>query len=119
METFLDKMMKEEEMEEGNVDIKTKIFLRHVSKGDCMKIIRIENGNLAELVNCLLDVTGRGTNLPAGSVIVLFSATQLLMQGLAGYIEDLATEIMRIEKTFRGGGGGDGSAGHPNLSGGE
>ena len=27
METFLDKMMKEEEMEEGNVDFKTKILL--------------------------------------------------------------------------------------------
>jgi len=27
METFLDKMMKEEEMEEGNVDIKTNILL--------------------------------------------------------------------------------------------
>jgi len=73
------------------------------STGECMKIIRIENGKLAELVNVLLDVTGRGSILPAGSVVLIFSASHLLMTGLAGYVTDMACEIEKIERIFRGG----------------
>jgi hypothetical protein len=71
--------------------------------GDCLKILRVENGTLAELVHGLLDVTGGGSSLPAGSVVLIFSASHLLMAGLAGYVADLATEIEKIERIFKGG----------------
>jgi len=71
--------------------------------GDCLKIIRVENGTLAELVHGLLDVTGRGSSLPAGSIVLLFSASHLLMAGLAGYVADMAVEIEKIERIFKGG----------------
>jgi hypothetical protein len=41
--------------------------------------------------------------LPAGSTVVLFSATHLLMRGLSGYISDLSTEMNRLDRVFRGG----------------
>jgi hypothetical protein len=60
-----------------------------VTAGECLKIIRIENGMLGELVGCFLDLF-RGKILPAGSTVVLFSTTHLLMRGLSGYVTDLS-----------------------------
>jgi len=73
-----------------------------VTAGECLKIIRIENGMLGELVGCFLD-SFQGKILPAGSTVVLFSATHLLMRGLSGYISDLSTEMNRLDRVFRGG----------------
>jgi len=73
-----------------------------VPAGECLKIIRIENGMLGELVGCFLDLF-RGKILPAGSTVVLFSATHLLMRGLSGYISDLSNEMNRLDRVFRGG----------------
>jgi hypothetical protein len=57
---------------------------------------------LGELVGCFLDLF-RGKILPAGSTVVLFSATHLLMRGLSGYISDLSVEMNRLDRVFRGG----------------
>jgi hypothetical protein len=57
---------------------------------------------LGELVGCFLDLF-RGKILPAGSTVVLFSATHLLMRGLSGYISDLSNEMNRLDRVFRGG----------------
>ncbi len=44
-----------------------------------------------------------GKGVPAGSVIILFSAAHLQMRGVAGYMADLATELARLNGAFRGG----------------
>jgi hypothetical protein len=46
------------------------------SSGECLKIVRVENGSLNEIVTCFLEVT-RGEGLPTGSAILLFSASHL------------------------------------------
>jgi hypothetical protein len=73
-----------------------------VSSGECLKIIRIENGMLDELVNCFLDLF-KGRVLPAGSTVVMFSATHLMMRGLSGYISDMSREMGKLDRIFRGG----------------
>ncbi len=72
--------------------------------GECLKIIRLENGSLAELVTCFLELT-RGKSIQAGSVIMLFSTAHLQMRGVAGYMADLCGELNRIHSVFKGGGG--------------
>jgi hypothetical protein len=72
------------------------------SSGECMKIIRIENGMLGEIVGCFLDLF-KGRELPAGSTVVIFSATHLMMRGLSGYVSDMSTELSRLDRIFRGG----------------
>jgi hypothetical protein len=72
------------------------------SMGECLKIIRVEDGGLGELVNVWLDIT-KGREFPAGSVVVLCSASHLTLHGVSGYISDLAVEFSRIENKFRGG----------------
>jgi hypothetical protein len=42
--------------------------------GECLKIIRIENGGITELVEAFLEVT-KGYVVPAGTVVVLTSAS--------------------------------------------
>jgi hypothetical protein len=68
-----------------------------------VKIIRMENGSLSELVSCLLDVT-RGGGIPTGSVILLFSASHLHMRGVSGYMRDYMEESNRLMAVSRGGG---------------
>ncbi len=70
---------------------------------ECLKIIRVEDGGLNEIVSVWLDIT-KGRDFPAGSVVVLASASHLTLHGVGGYIPDLASEFSRIEKKFRGGG---------------
>jgi hypothetical protein len=72
------------------------------SNGECVKILRIEDGSVAELINCWLTIT-RGHNIPAGSVVVVFSATHLLMEGLGGYVEDTVKGLNKLDAIFRGG----------------
>jgi hypothetical protein len=72
------------------------------SQGECLKIIRIENGSLSEIVTCFLDLM-KGKEIPAGSVALIFSAAHLQMRGVAGYMADMGVEVARINSTFRGG----------------
>jgi hypothetical protein len=72
------------------------------SSGECLKIIRIENEMLGEIVGCFLDLF-KGRELPAGSTVVIFSATHLMMRGLSGYVSDLGSELVRLDRNFRGG----------------
>jgi hypothetical protein len=67
--------------------------------GECLKIIRVEDGSLAELVSTWLDVF-KGKTFPAGSTVVIFSASQLLMDGVGGYLHDLVGEIAKIDRIF-------------------
>jgi hypothetical protein len=73
-----------------------------VESGECLKIIRIENGMLDELVNVFLDLF-KGKELPAGSAVVMFSATHLMMRGLSGYVLDMSREMGKLDRIFRGG----------------
>jgi len=72
------------------------------SMGECLKIIRVEDGGLGELVNVWLDIT-KGRDFPAGSIVVLCSASHLTLHGVGGYVSDLSFEFSRIESKFRGG----------------
>jgi hypothetical protein len=73
--------------------------------GECLKIVRVENGSLSEIVNCFLELT-RGKEIQAGSVIVLFSTAHLQLRGVAGYMADLSNELGRLASIYGGGGGG-------------
>ena len=44
-----------------------------------------------------------GREIPAGSVLLLFSASHLMLRGLPGYIQDLTGELERLDKVSRGG----------------
>jgi hypothetical protein len=70
--------------------------------GECVKIIRVEDGALSELVTVWLEIT-KGKQLPAGSVVILSSATHLLMEGLEGYVEDMIKSLKKIGSIFGGG----------------
>jgi hypothetical protein len=59
----------------------------------------VEDGSLAELVSTWLDVF-KGKTFPAGSTVVIFS--QLLMDGVGGYLHDLVGEIAKIDRIFEG-----------------
>ncbi len=72
------------------------------SQGECLKIIRVENGTLSEIVTCFLDLM-KGKEIPAGSVALIFSAGHLQMRGVAGYMADMGVAVARINSTFRGG----------------
>jgi hypothetical protein len=72
------------------------------ASGECLKIVRIENGMLGEIVGCFLDLI-KGRELPAGSTVAIFSATHLMMRGLSGYVKDLSIELARLDRIFRGG----------------
>ena len=67
------------------------------ANGQCLKIIRVENGTLAELAATLIDVAS-AASIGVGSVILLTSATHLADVGLAGYSED----FVRASKVLMG-----------------
>jgi hypothetical protein len=73
------------------------------SSGECLKIVRVENGLLSEIVSCFLEIM-RGKGVPAGSVILLTSVSHMQMRGVAGYMADLGAELTRVGNSFRGGG---------------
>ncbi len=70
--------------------------------GECVQIILIEDASLSELLQCWLDIT-KGKEIPPGSVVVIFSATHLLMEGLNGYVSDLVRELRRFDSIFEEG----------------
>jgi hypothetical protein len=67
-----------------------------------LKIFRVEDGSLKEIVSGFLDLT-RGKEIATGSVVLLFSATHLMLRGVAGYMADFMEETSRIESAFKGG----------------
>ena len=58
------------------------------SSQNCIRIIRLENGNILELTNILLDKL-RGRKLCDGSIVMVFSAAHLALVGLHAYTEDM------------------------------
>jgi hypothetical protein len=54
------------------------------------------------LVAVWLEIT-KGKQIPAGSVVVMSSATHLLMEGLEGYVEDMIRSLNKIGSIFGGG----------------
>jgi hypothetical protein len=69
--------------------------------GDCLKIFRLENCTLSDLVGAFLDAT-RGYSLPAGSVVVLTSACHLAAVGTAAYVSDFVAARLRLLAAFSG-----------------
>ena len=76
--------------------------LPSTSEKDCIRVIRVENGSLWDLVNSFLDVT-RGHSVPKGSVVVISSAVHLADMGTTCYISDLQKIISKLGSVFRGG----------------
>jgi hypothetical protein len=70
--------------------------------GECAKIFRIEDGTLNELIGVWLEIT-KGKKITAGSVVVIFSSTHLLMEGLEGYAEVQVKVLNRMDRIFYGG----------------
>jgi hypothetical protein len=62
----------------------------------CINVIRIDHGMLIELAAALENVL-RGRFLEAGSLVALFSATNLAESGLDGYCADLVQTIDRLK----------------------
>ena len=68
------------------------------SRGQCMKIIRVENGTLWEIFGIFHETIRRGRlHLPAGSVVLLGSASHPADVGLTAYVEELCAVAHRIQ----------------------
>jgi hypothetical protein len=70
--------------------------------GECLKILQIEDGTLVELVEAFLDLT-KGFLVPAGSVVVLSSASHLARVGTAAYAADFVGVRGRLVGVMGGG----------------
>jgi hypothetical protein len=73
-----------------------------VGTGTCMKIIQIEHGMLAELVSVFLEIT-KGFSIPAGTVVLLASASHMALSGTADYASDFVRASLRMRETLSGG----------------
>jgi hypothetical protein len=62
----------------------------------CLKILRIEHGMLIELADALMALL-RGRYIAAGSIVLLFSSTNLAVAGTSGYCADLMGAIERLK----------------------
>ena len=71
-------------------------------EGECLKIIRVEDGSLAELTTVFLE-TIRPYSVPAGSVVMIHSLSHLAWVGAAAYTEDLVRSRQQITATYRSG----------------
>ncbi len=72
-------------------------------EGECIKIVQVENGSLAELVEVFLGLT-RGFDLPAGTVLLLSSASHAAFVGTADYAADFIRAAGQLRNAFMGGG---------------
>jgi hypothetical protein len=70
--------------------------------GECIKIIQVENGTLDDLTGVLLGVTV-GFAVPAGTVVVICSASYMVAVGAAVYAEDLVRAYGTLLGAFGGG----------------
>ena len=71
-------------------------------EGECVKIIRIEDGCLEELASVLLD-TIKPFSVPAGTVVLIHSLSHLAWVGAAAYAEDFVRVRQRISAVYRSG----------------
>jgi hypothetical protein len=71
-------------------------------EGECLKIFRIEDAGLHELVTAFLEAT-RGFVVPAGSVSVLSSASYMAWVGAAAYSQEYMEARGRLRDAFRRG----------------
>jgi hypothetical protein len=72
-------------------------------EGECIKIIRIEDGEIMELLDAFFEIT-KGFVIPAGSVVVLFSAYHRAMRGTEAYAAEFASAKKRLDHIMGGGG---------------
>jgi len=74
---------------------------------DCIGVIRVEDGSLAEITALFRDVFRNYTRpagcLPPGSIILLGSISHLAMNGLQQYVEDLVRYLAIISSEVGGG----------------
>ena len=71
------------------------------SNGGCPATIRIEYGSLRDIAEKVAAVT-RGWRVPAGSIILLSSMTQLLGAGLGHYMADFCSLASWLDGIFMG-----------------
>jgi hypothetical protein len=71
-------------------------------EGECIKIIRIEDGGVMELLDAFIEAT-KGFVIPAGSVLIVFSAAHLLKCGTEDYAAEFAAAKEKIDRIMRGG----------------
>ncbi len=70
-------------------------------EGECLKIIQVENGSLADLVEVFLRVT-RGFDVPAGAVVLIASASHGAAVAAADYAVDLVRASCSLQGAFAG-----------------
>jgi hypothetical protein len=63
--------------------------------GECLKILQIEDGTLVELIDAFLDIT-KGFSVPAGSVVVISSASHLARVGTAAEYADVGDRLRGV-----------------------
>ena len=69
-------------------------------EGECLKILRLEDGTLADLANIFLESVKQFV-VPAGSVVLLHSISHLAWAGPAAYCEDFVRARQRIYAVYR------------------
>jgi hypothetical protein len=67
-------------------------------KGDCLKVVRVEDGSLAEIMHALRKVLG-GARISQGSVVVLGSLSELGRIGLQSY----AAQLNKVSSELKAG----------------
>jgi hypothetical protein len=71
------------------------------SRGDCVLVIRVEDGLLTEIESTFINYAFGGgltdSGLPVGSVIMIGSVSHLGARGLGSYAEDLVKTISSVE----------------------
>ena len=77
-------------------------YLPTGGEGECLRILRLEDGSLGDLTQVILD-TLKNFVVPAGSVILIHSLSHLAWVGPAAYAEDLVRARQRICGTYRSG----------------
>jgi hypothetical protein len=70
---------------------------------ECMKIIRIEDGGLMELVNAFTKMS-KGFVIPTGSVILPFSTSRLFNIGTESYATEFDNAKNVLDRVMGGGG---------------
>jgi hypothetical protein len=70
-------------------------------EGECLKIMRFEDGGVMELLDAFLEAT-KGFVIPAGSVVVLFSASHLLVRGTEAYAAEFAEAKAKLKRAMGG-----------------
>jgi uncharacterized membrane protein YgcG len=65
----------------------------------CIKTVRVEDAELSELVDILFEIFGKG-GVPAGTVILLGSGSDLDRKGSSGYAWEICNQKSRIESRW-------------------